>query len=444
MSTQTPPRVSALPILGNALEFAREPIGLLRRGYAQYGDVFAIQLGTKPAAVLIGPEHHTQFFELTDKNLSMREAYQWLIPMFGELLFASPTHESYLEQRRMMSPILSGRKMAGYVRQMDLEITDWIAAQPDSGTFELNDFAQFITMFTAARCFMGDEFREAVGEEFAALYRDIARGIDFLLPPSLPLPKFRARDRAKARLSVLVNDLIAHRRAGGGEYDDFIQEMVDTRMDNGEPMPPEMITGAIIGFMFAGYETTSAHLTWALIRLLQHPDVVARLVHPQVEAALSGEAEFTIKTLRELEGLNWVLMEIERMDPAANMLMRYVREGFDVGGYHIPAGWLAIISPAIAHRLPQVFSHPDAFDPERYSPERAEHKMHQHALVGFGGGLHKCWGMSFATNEMTVILARLFQAFDMTLEQPGEPAVDPGQQIRRPQSPYRIRFQRRA
>jgi sterol 14-demethylase len=444
MSTQAPPRVSALPILGNALEFAREPIGLLQRGYEQYGDVFAIQLGTKLAAVLIGPEHHTQFFDLTDKNLSMREAYQWLIPMFGELLFASPTHESYLEQRRMMSPILSGRRMAGYVRQMDREITDWIAAQPESGTFELNAFAQFITMFTAARCFMGDEFRQNMGDEFAALYRDIARGIDFLLPPSLPLPKFRARDRAKARLSVLVNDLIAHRRANSEGYDDFIQEMIDARMDNGEPMPPEMITGAIIGFMFAGYETTSAHLTWALIRLLQNPDVVNRLVRPQVDAALAGETEFAAKTLRELEGLNWVLMEIERMEPAATMLMRYAREGFDVGDYHIPAGWLVVISPAIAHRLPYVFNNPDTFDPERYAPDRAEHKAYQHALVGFGGGLHKCWGMSFATNEMAVILARLFQAFDMQLEQPGEPELDRGQQIRRPKSPYRIRFQRRA
>ncbi|MBN2471584.1 MAG: cytochrome P450, partial [Anaerolineae bacterium] len=410
----------------------------------QYGEVFAIQLGTKPAVVLIGPEKHEQFFNLTDKNLSMREAYQWLIPMFGELLFAAPTHEDYLEQRRMMSPILSGRKMAGYIAQMDREITDWIASQPDSGTFELNDFAQFITMFTAARCFMGDEFREAMGEEFAALYRDIARGIDFLLPTYLPLPKFIARDRAKARLHELVNDLIAHRHGRGDEYNDFIQEMIDARMDNGEPMPPEMITGAIIGFMFAGYETTSAHLTWAIIRLLQHPDYVPRLLVPQVDAVLGEEAPVTPQTLRALEYLHWVVMEIERTDPAASMMMRYVREGFDVEGYHIPAGWMAMISPAFAHRLPRVFSDPDTFDPERFSPERAEHKRHSHALVGFGGGLHKCWGMSFANNEITLILARLFQAFELSLEKTGEVAIEPGQQIARPKSPFRIRFRRRA
>ena len=213
MTTQAHPRLRSLPLIGNALSFARDPHELMRRGYEQYGEIFAIQLGSKPAVVLLGPENHELFFNLTDKNLSMREAYQFLIPMFGETLFAAPTHEEYLEQRRMMSPILSGRKMAGYVSQMDREIKDWIEALPDSGTFELNDFAQFITMFTAARSFMGDDFREAVGDEFAALYRDIARGIDFLLPPHLPLPKFIARDRAKVRLHELVNDLIARRRA---------------------------------------------------------------------------------------------------------------------------------------------------------------------------------------------------------------------------------------
>ncbi|MBN2469645.1 MAG: cytochrome P450, partial [Anaerolineae bacterium] len=67
MTTQAPPKVSSLPLIGNALEFAREPQALIRRGYEQYGEVFAIQLGTKPAVVLIGPEKHEQFFNLTDK-----------------------------------------------------------------------------------------------------------------------------------------------------------------------------------------------------------------------------------------------------------------------------------------------------------------------------------------------------------------------------------------
>lgn len=441
MTLSVPPRLAALPILGNALDFARDSTALLRRGYEQYGRVFAIQLGGKPAAVLIGPELHAQFFELTDKNLSMREAYQFLVPMFGEMLFAAPTQEEYLEQRRVMSPILSGRKMAGYIRQMDREITDWIAAQSASGTFDLNDFTQHITMYTAARCFMGDEFRERMGDEFARLYREIARGIDFLLPPHLPLPKFIARDRAKARLRVLVDELIAHRRGRSADYDDFIQELVDARLDDGQPMPPEMITNAIIGFMFAGYETTSAHLTWALIRLLQHPTFTAKVI-AQVDEVLDGVETFSTAELRALETLQWTLMEIERLDPAAGMLMRYVREGFDAGGYHIPAGWLAMVSPAVAHRLPELFANPDSFDPERFSPERAEHKQHPFALIGFGGGLHKCWGMSFATNEMVVILARLFQAFELSLGEQ-EIVIDRGQQIRRPRSPFPIHYRRR-
>ncbi|GAB4576083.1 MAG: cytochrome P450 [Anaerolineae bacterium] len=443
MTAKTPPRVRSLPLIGNALDFSRDPAALVRRGYEQYGEVFAIQLGTKPVVVLLGPENHALFFELTDKNLSMREAYQFLVPMFGEILFAAPTHEEYLEQRRMMAPILSGRKMAGYIHQMDREICDWIAALPESGRFELNDFAQFITMYTAARCFMGDDFREAVGDEFAALYREIARGIDFLLPPNLPLPKFIARDRAKKRLSALINDLIARRKGHETEHDDFIQELITARRSNGEPLSPDMITAAILGFMFAGYETTSAHLTWAIIRLLEHPEYTQTHVIPEVDRVLADAPEVTGQTVRALEHIHWVLMEIERMDPAAGVLLRYVRESFTVNGYTIPAGWLAMISPAVSHRLPRVFSDPDTFDPERFSPERAEHQKHPYTLVGFGGGMHKCWGMSFANNEMTVILARLFQAFDLSLEHSGPIPLDSGQQIARPRPPFYIRYTRR-
>jgi sterol 14-demethylase len=65
--------------------------------------------------------------------------------------------------------------------------------------------------------------------------------------------------------------------------------------------------------------------------------------------------------------------------------------------------------------LPEWFSEPERFDPLRFAPERAEDRKHRFALIGFGGGTHKCAGMNFANNEMMTITALLFSQFALEL-----------------------------
>ena len=66
-----------------------------------------------------------------------------------------------------------------------------------------------------------------------------------------------------------------------------------------------------------------------------------------------------------------------------------------------------ILNAANSHFLPEAFTNPYQFDPLRWSPERGEGK-NPFAIMGFGGGLHKCSGMNFAKNEMAIITTRLF------------------------------------
>src|SRR5215470_16225458 len=81
--SSTPPFLPGLPLIGNAHQFLTDPVPLLQRGYQQYGRIFSVRLGNKPMAVLLGPEYNRIFFEQTDKLLSMREGYPFLLPMFN-------------------------------------------------------------------------------------------------------------------------------------------------------------------------------------------------------------------------------------------------------------------------------------------------------------------------------------------------------------------------
>ena len=53
----------------------------------------------------------------------------------------------------------------------------------------------------------------------------------------------------------------------------------------------------------------------------------------------------------------------------------------------------------------------DRFDPERFSPARAEDKRHRYGWIPFGGGAHMCIGMVFAFLETRLVIAHLLHRF---------------------------------
>ena len=80
------------------------------------------------------------------------------------------------------------------------------------------------------------------GPEFWELYADVGRGMDPILPQYLPLPKFRRRDRARARMADILRPIIDERRANPAAYNDFLQDFVNSRYnDSGEPIEDEVL-----------------------------------------------------------------------------------------------------------------------------------------------------------------------------------------------------------
>jgi sterol 14-demethylase len=72
-------------------------------------------------------------------------------------------------------------------------------------------------------------------------------------------------------------------------------------------------------------------------------------------------------------------------------------------------------STAAAHFVSDAYKDPFAYDPSRYM-EKEEGKGFNY--IAFGGGLHKCTGMNFASAEMAIIVALLFSQFDVELVTP--------------------------
>jgi sterol 14-demethylase len=441
MPPSLPPLLpGGMPLLGHLRAFYRDRMHLLRQGYAACGPLFRLRLGPQSAVVLVGPMYHEFFFEQTDKKLALDRAYRFIGPMFGEPVSFVAGPEAYREQRPLYGALFTSRKMATYVAIMAQEVHAWRATLGAEGTFELVTACEQLARHIAAHAFLGADFRRRLDETFWHLFRDLLAGIDPLLPPKLPLPKFRRRDRAKRQLHTLLRPLLAERRAHPEAYDDFLQTLVAARYADGRPWTDTLIISFILSLLFAGHETTAAQTSWALILLLQHPDYLGK-VRAEQDALLPPGHGIDLETLRRFVHLSWALRETERLRPSSDLLLRYNAEAYELGGYYVPRGWLTLLSPPLSHQLPEVFREPARYDPLRFAPERAEDRQHRFALVGFGGGLHKCAGMQFALHETSVIISLLLQEYDLELITPDP---QPTKELRAPRpTPCWIRYRRR-
>lgn len=436
---RTLPMVPGLPLLGSLLAFKQDKVEFVRRNTERYGEMFGFRLGLKNVAMLIGPELSEQFFKRTDVELSITESMQWLAPVVGQVMSLGG-QEMYLQHRKIIGPILGGSHMAQHVEAMVKETRLLMQHMGDQGELDINrDFAQVITMNVAAHALIGQDFRQSFGEEFVRLFHHLADGLDQVLPPNLPLPRFIRRDRARAKVGRMLAEQIEHRRQMADPPDDFLQQLCEAKTDDGVLLDTGTVINLILLLIFAGFDTTSAHLAWGMVFLLENPDYTAK-VQQEIDRVLGATPTPDAGAIRDLPHLGYVMTEVERMRPAVSVLMRVTTEDIELGGYTIPEGWMVMISPPVSHRLERVWSCPDEYDPERFNAERQEHRRHAFTLTGFGGGMHKCTGHKFAYNELIIILAMLFYEYAFEL---ADPPVRPKEieQIVRPAN--RIRYRRR-
>jgi sterol 14-demethylase len=433
-----PPILPGLPLLGNALDFQRDRHALIRRGLETLGPVFSIRLGPKPVVVLIGPDYQQYFFTETDRSLSIDKPYQTLAALFGEVAFlAGP--DIYQEQRPILHSPFQREKMLKYTAIMQTEIQRWMDALGESGEMEIASEMGRLVQNVAGHALMGEGFQSRVGREFWDLYADLGKSLDFIVPPSWPTPKNLRRDRAKRRMLALLEPIIAERRQHPERFDDFLQDFINTPYRSGGQAEDETLVSLLRALMFASHETTAGQAAWTVIELLRH-SAYLELVKDEIRRSLPDGAAIDGGLMRSLEHIAWAVREVERLHPSADVLMRQAEVDIEVCGYSIPKGALVLVSPAVAHRLPEWFDHPERFDPLRFAPGREEDRRHRFALFGFGGGTHKCAGMNFANNEMMVITALLFQNFELELLTP-DPDIAFGLGAPRP-APTRIRYHR--
>jgi cytochrome P450 len=90
----------------------------------------------------------------------------------------------------------------------------------------------------------------------------------------------------------------------------------------------------------------------------------------------------------------------------------------DLLGHYLPAGINVVTWPSVNHRLPELWTDPERFDPDRFVEPRAEQKRHRYAFAPWGGGAHKCIGMAFGQLEVKTVMHRVLRNYRLELPHP--------------------------
>jgi sterol 14-demethylase len=442
-ANRQPPLVSGgLPLIGHGLRFVRGTIPLLFRAFEEHGEVAALRVGPRRMVVLLGPKAHEAVFRASDRQLSAREAYSFMTPVFGRGIAYDAEPERMDQQLKMLLGALKDRRMRSYSSAILDEVERSTASFGDQGEFDVVDYFRRLTMYTSTRCLIGHEFRERMTDEFGVLYGALERSITPLafLNARLPIPTFRRRDEARARLAQMIAAIVRERRSAGTEGEDFLQTLMEAHYADGTANTDDEITGLLLAAIFAGHHTSSVTAAWTLLELLQNPAYLARVLAELARVHQDG-APITYASLREIDATENAVKEALRLHPPIVLLVRVVEQDFVFREWILPRGTWVLLSPLVAHRMNDVFPDAERFDPDRFAPPRNEDKR-DFAFIPFGGGPHKCLGSAFALLQVKAIFAALFARFDFELV--GDPIrADFHGTVVGPVSPVRVRYKRK-
>ncbi|MGI5321429.1 cytochrome P450 [Actinomadura nitritigenes] len=426
---------------GHLPEMRVDPISLFHRVREECGDVGRFRLADKDVVLVSGAEANEVFFRAPDERLDQAAAYPFMTPIFGKgvVFDASPEER----QQMLKNQALRGDMMRGHARTIEAEIRRMVAGWGEEGEIDLLDFFAELTIYTTSACLVGKPFRDELDASFAEHYHELERGTDAIayVDPYADIDSFRLRDAAREKLVSLVQGIIERRKERGKVPRDQ-RDLLDVLISL--DMSADHITGIFISMMFAGHHTSSGTASWAMIELLRHPDVLAEVV-AELDALYADGTEVSFQALRSIPVLESALKETLRLHPPLVILMRLVREDFELLGRTIPAGTMLAASPRVSNRIEEDFPKAADFDPGRYIDPRQEDLQNRWTWIPFGAGRHRCVGNAFAMMQMKAIFSVVLRDYTFEAAQPLDSYQDDfTKMVIQLKQPCRVRYRRRA
>jgi cytochrome P450 len=406
-----------LPVIAHLIELFRGGPDYLLHMYRNRGPIQYSYSPALQAVAALGPDAAQAIYSNRNKDFSQQGWVAVIGPFFHRGLMLLDFDE-HMFHRRIMQEAFVRSRLVGYTEQVDKVVSqvianDWVA---NDARFLLYPAMKELTLDVASMVFMGHEpgsDHELVTKVNKAFTTTTRAGNAVIRTGVPPFTWWRGL-QARKLLENYFAERVKERR--GKEGSDLLTVLCQTEDEDGNKFSDDDIVNHMIFLMMAAHDTSTSTATTMSHYLAANPEWQDRC---RDESDRLGDGPLDIESLEKLETLDLVMNESIRMVTPVQWAMRQTVRDTDLLGYYIPKGTNVIAYPGMNHRLPEIWTDPERFDPARFAEPRNEHKRHRYAFTPFGGGAHKCIGMVFGQLEVKTIMHRLLRKYRLELPRPG-------------------------
>ncbi|CAL4931149.1 unnamed protein product [Urochloa decumbens] len=447
-----PPGPRPLPVIGNALDLRGGHLHhTLARLARTHGPVMRLQLGPVPAVAISSRDAAREALTRHDRRLSGRyvvdavRARGWADRSLLNMASSDPLW--MLQRGILASHVFSPRSLAAARGVRERKVRDLVGHfRARAGT--VVDFGRVLyggmINLVSSAFFSVDVVVDVVGGDDATGGSDSAAAahgirehvesiadlmtkanVSDLVPFLRPLD-LQGRRRAAARhlgeiyrvVDGIIERRLAENAGGAGDkkHGDFLQVLLD-QMSAGK-IDRGTVKAIVFEVFFAGGDTITITVEWAMAELLRNPSTMAKL-RAEINGALAGKDAIEEPDAAALPYLQAVVKEAMRLHPVGPLLVPHkaVEDGVEVCGYAVPRGSTVFVNVWAIMRDPALWEDPDEFSPERFLDKAAEveFKGKDFEFIPFGSGRRQCPGMPMAERVVPHVLASLLHAFEWRL-----------------------------
>lgn len=386
-----------------------KPEEFLARCARRYGPTFTLRLGRKLGTLvyLSEPGDIRELFRSDHDTFRAGEANGTLLaPMLGPSSVLVTDGETHKRQRKLMNPAFHGKSVAALAPMMAQIAAREIDTWPLGVTFATRPLFQKITLEVILRTVIGADDESSLAE----LREALPPLVDLNLPAMMQFAFPRLRDvwpwsrfkpveaRANAALHAEIDRCQTDPELENRP--DVLATLVRARDEEGDQLSRAELRSQLVTLLLAGHETTATGLSWAVERLVRHPEILAAAQ----AAAREGDDAY----------LDAVVTETLRVRPVVPDISRRVTRPAELNGHQLREG--VLVDPAIllVHKSAANYENPESFEPSRFVGKPPDPAI----WLPFGGGNRRCLGAAFAATEMRVVLRELLSRVEL------EPTTD--------------------
>jgi cytochrome P450 len=419
----------AIPILGHALKYRKNPPAFLLSSAKQVGDLFRINMSGKHMIVACGPRTQRIVASSPESIMSAREAIADI--GFEETLGYLNVYQGTDLHKGIVKGLWHSNgdtQVTGFIQAVRNSLTMESASSstPKSGNkkVEFLSFVRRVILRASIERFIGSSFLDGWDDfSFIEVFMKFQDDLEDVTAKAAVMPQIIASPlllsplkRRRLNLQKVISKRLQTICSIGDDTTASKQHRGFWLAEIKDSYHPDEIAELIIGLLFAAHKNPAIGTAQSYLMLCE-------LATPEQRKKCADEAKAILSNpnyeilQKSCPTLNRLCLESLRLTAHSIGAVRTAKQSFSVGEkFTIPKGATVALTHISSSLNTKYWNDPNAFDIDVESKNRSQELYDNDYIFSvFSHGVHKCPGQKFAKVMLKLTVAILLHEYKITL-----------------------------